>query len=92
MNGFADRGLDEGAFGEKNSGFRQNIRTFDAFRKTSFLRSYLLQLHLVVPSPCYDNLLGSFKASFANDSLDLQPKPSLPIPVAPPQAATPPSS
>ncbi|CAL8575535.1 hypothetical protein XPA_001454 [Xanthoria parietina] len=35
MNGFADRGLDEGAFGEKDSGgFRQNIRTFDAFPKT----------------------------------------------------------
>ena len=35
MNGFADRGLDEGAFGEKNGGFRQNIRTFDAFREPS---------------------------------------------------------
>ncbi|KAI4273891.1 MAG: hypothetical protein LQ337_004303, partial [Flavoplaca oasis] len=34
MNGFADRGLDEGAFGEKNGGFRENIRTFDAFPKT----------------------------------------------------------
>ncbi|KAI4235698.1 MAG: hypothetical protein LQ349_002972 [Xanthoria aureola] len=35
MNGFADRGLDEGAFGDKDSGgFRQNIRTFDAFPKT----------------------------------------------------------
>ncbi|KAL8673987.1 MAG: hypothetical protein Q9168_001630, partial [Polycauliona sp. 1 TL-2023] len=34
MNGFADRGLDEGAFGEKDSSFRQNIRTFDAFPKT----------------------------------------------------------
>ena len=43
MNGFADRGLDEGAFGEKNGGFRQSIRTFDAFRKTSF--------HMIVPFP-----------------------------------------
>ncbi|KAL8778637.1 MAG: hypothetical protein Q9213_007327, partial [Squamulea squamosa] len=34
MNGFADRGLDESAFGEKNGGFRENIRTFDAFPKT----------------------------------------------------------
>ncbi|KAL8994262.1 MAG: hypothetical protein Q9169_005715 [Polycauliona sp. 2 TL-2023] len=34
MNGFADRGLDEGAFGEKDSALRQNIRTFDAFPKT----------------------------------------------------------
>ncbi|KAL8697608.1 MAG: hypothetical protein Q9201_007038, partial [Fulgogasparrea decipioides] len=34
MNGFADHGLDEGAFGEKAGGFRENIRTFDAFPKT----------------------------------------------------------
>ena len=34
MNGFADHGLDEGAFGEKTGGFRKNIRTFDAFRKS----------------------------------------------------------
>lgn len=32
MNGFADRGLDEGAFGEKQSG---GIRSFDAFRKAN---------------------------------------------------------
>ena len=46
MNGFADRGLNEGAFGEKNGGFRENIRTFDAFRKTS--------LYMIVPS--YDTI------------------------------------
>lgn len=34
MNGFADHGLDESAFGEKRGGFRENIRTFDAFRKS----------------------------------------------------------
>ncbi|KAL8951263.1 MAG: hypothetical protein Q9222_002765 [Ikaeria aurantiellina] len=34
MNGFADHGLDESAFGEKTVGFRENIRTFDAFPKT----------------------------------------------------------
>ncbi|KAI4150751.1 MAG: hypothetical protein LQ341_001035 [Variospora aurantia] len=34
MNGFADHGLDENAFGDKAGGFRQNIRTFDAFPKT----------------------------------------------------------
>ncbi|KAL9596958.1 MAG: hypothetical protein Q9219_005469 [cf. Caloplaca sp. 3 TL-2023] len=34
MNGFADHGLDESAFGEKAGGFRENIRTFDAFPKT----------------------------------------------------------
>ena len=31
MNGFADHGLDEGAFGEKK-GFSEGLRTFDAFR------------------------------------------------------------
>ncbi|KAL8708685.1 MAG: hypothetical protein Q9220_006510, partial [cf. Caloplaca sp. 1 TL-2023] len=34
MNGFADHGLDESAFGDKTGGFRENIRTFDAFPKT----------------------------------------------------------
>lgn len=33
MNGFADHGLDEAAFGEKRS-FTHNLRTFDAFPKT----------------------------------------------------------
>lgn len=33
MNGFADHGLDEAAFGEKAS-FTNNLRTFDAFPKT----------------------------------------------------------
>ncbi len=32
MNGFADHGLDENAFGEKK-GFSEGIRSFDAFRK-----------------------------------------------------------
>ncbi|KAL9610502.1 MAG: hypothetical protein Q9167_004787, partial [Letrouitia subvulpina] len=31
MNGFADHGLDEAAFGQKKGGFRENIMTFDAF-------------------------------------------------------------
>lgn len=35
MNGFADHGLDESAFGDKTGGFRENIRTFDAFRKNA---------------------------------------------------------
>ena len=35
MNGFADHGLDEAAFGEKG-GFTKNIQTFDAFRKLLF--------------------------------------------------------
>ncbi|KAI9813476.1 MAG: hypothetical protein M1827_004152 [Pycnora praestabilis] len=33
MNGFADHGIDEGNFGEKN-GFTEGLRTFDAFPKT----------------------------------------------------------
>lgn len=33
MNGFADHGLDEGAFGEKK-GFSEAFRTFDAFRRS----------------------------------------------------------
>ena len=32
MNGFADRQLDESAFGEKKT-FTEGLRTFDAFRK-----------------------------------------------------------
>lgn len=32
MNGFADQGLDEGAFGEKK-GLSEGLRTFDAFRE-----------------------------------------------------------
>lgn len=34
MNGFADHGLDEAAFGEKK-GFTDGLRTFDAFRGSS---------------------------------------------------------
>ncbi|KAL8745764.1 MAG: hypothetical protein Q9190_002144, partial [Brigantiaea leucoxantha] len=34
MNGFVAHGLDEAAFGEKRSSFRENVRTFDAFPKT----------------------------------------------------------
>lgn len=34
MNGFADHGLDEGAFGEKK-GLSEGIRSFDAFRKST---------------------------------------------------------
>lgn len=33
MNGFADHGLDESAFGDKG-GFTEGLRTFDAFRKS----------------------------------------------------------
>ena len=36
MNGFVAHGLDEAAFGEKRSSFRENVRTFDAFRERSF--------------------------------------------------------
>jgi hypothetical protein len=32
MNGFANHGLDEGAFGEKGSG--SIVKAFDAFRKS----------------------------------------------------------
>jgi hypothetical protein len=32
MNGFANHGLDEAAFGEKG-GFTESLRIFDAFRK-----------------------------------------------------------
>lgn len=32
MNGFADQGMDEGAFGEKK-GLSEGLRTFDAFRE-----------------------------------------------------------
>ena len=35
MNGFADHGLDEAAFGEKR-GFTSNLQTFDAFRKLPY--------------------------------------------------------
>lgn len=44
MNGFADRGLDEAAFGEKK-GFTEGLRTFDAFRKL-----YTSPLHGVFPT------------------------------------------
>ena len=37
MNGFASHGLDEGAFGEKSTGFR----SFDAFRKSPTLLHYI---------------------------------------------------
>lgn len=39
MNGFADHGLDEAAFGEK-SGFTEGLRTFDAFRKLAQFLQY----------------------------------------------------
>ena len=36
MNGFAEHGLDEAAFSEKG-GISDNLRPFDAFRKSLFL-------------------------------------------------------
>ena len=43
MNGFADQGLDEGAFGEKK-GISEGLRTFDAFRELHIVPP-LLQFH-----------------------------------------------
>lgn len=47
MNGFADQGLDEGAFGEKK-GLSEGLRTFDAFREllSSSFNSILATLDL----------------------------------------------
>jgi hypothetical protein len=42
MNGFADHGLDEDAFGEKKGSI---VQAFDAFRKFNFL-IYLHYLYL----------------------------------------------
>ena len=42
MNGFADRGLDEDAFGE-TKGLSNGIRSFDAFRTFLFLTLRLLE-------------------------------------------------
>ncbi len=53
MNGFADHGLDDSAFGEKK-GLSENIRTFDAFRKTPTNQTHfgsILQKHVKL---CYD--------------------------------------
>lgn len=49
MNGFADQGLDEGAFGEKK-GLSEGLRTFDAFRELlSSFNSILATLDLHSP-------------------------------------------
>lgn len=40
MNGFADHGLDEGAFGEKTGNI---VKAFDAFREFSFSQPFVLQ-------------------------------------------------
>lgn len=47
MDGFADQGLDEGAFGEKK-GLSEGLRTFDAFREllSSSFNSILATLDL----------------------------------------------
>ena len=47
MNGFADHGLDEGAFGEKK-GFSEGLRTFDAFRMSS-IAIPLSRTQLLIP-------------------------------------------
>lgn len=47
MNGFADHGLDEAAFGEKK-GFSEGLRTFDAFR--TFFDSVVLSLSMIAPA------------------------------------------
>ena len=44
MNGFAEKGLDEDAFGEK-SNVQKGLQTFDAFRMFS-LASTILYLYL----------------------------------------------
>ena len=49
MNGFADQGLDEGAFGEKK-GLSEGLRTFDAFRE---LWSSLPQFHSRYSKPAF---------------------------------------
>ena len=54
MNGFADHGLDEGAFGEKK-GFSEGLRTFDAFRMSCLALplhcAQLMILSQLKPSP-----------------------------------------
>ncbi len=54
MNGFAERGLDEDAFGEKKDAL-SGIRSFDAFRKclssqTRRMSSVTLNLRRCLPS------------------------------------------
>lgn len=59
MNGFADQGLDEGAFGEKK-GISEGLRTFDAFRELDIgLPSFnsivaTLDFALSSPLPAFD--------------------------------------
>lgn len=52
MNGFADQGLDESAFGEKK-GLSEGLRTFDAFRESLFssFNSILATLDPFPPIP-----------------------------------------
>lgn len=57
MNGFADHGLDEAAFGEKK-GFTEGLRTFDAFRKL-----YTSPLHGVFPTTNSHSMLISSDVS-----------------------------
>lgn len=89
MNGFADHGLDENAFGDKAGGFRQNIRTFDAFRKTT-----KGSLHQPVGPGCryVSDLEIPFPNLYRADSINRQPKPNPHTLAEPPPAATLPSS
>lgn len=65
MNGFADQGLDEGAFGEKK-GLSEGLRTFDAFRGLSF-NSILATLDLhSLPPPGLDRGLNNNCATSEN--------------------------
>ena len=90
MNGFADHGLDENAFGEKK-GFSEGIRSFDAFRKTLCKSECLETLQYYFSGADYILFSSMFNAPLANIP-DTQPRRNPPTPGAPPQAATLPCS
>ena len=86
MNGFADHGLDENAFAEKK-GFSEGIRSFDAFRK--ILADVSVHYTLL---PCLNAVsthhIFCVSKALPADTTATQPKPNLPTPDGPLQAAT----
>lgn len=87
MNGFADHGLDEAAFGEKK-GFTEGLRTFDAFRKlcASPLRGFFSTINsLSMPiSSDIPMLIHRTTHSKSTPADEHQQKPNPPTPAAAP--------
>lgn len=95
MNGFADHGLDEAAFGEKK-GFTEGLRTFDAFRKLYTNPSHgfptIVHSQCLFPPMFLPCVFAGLFVSNPTSADERQQKPNPPTPAEAPLVATRPYS